>query len=224
MSDYFASLMRASAPAAPGMPASARGEGAPAAQPLAAVDAAPAPRADSMLAAAVPPAPLAESTGLAAMPERAALPLAPSPEADATMPTRELVVHAAMRWVAAGEASPPRHVTAPPSERPDESSTPARANDVPAPPPAIARASDDRTAPAVDVRIDGPTALSEQASLADRAVPARAPLRAPAARDIEVSIGAIHLRVDAPPTVSAAPAAPSAAARGSLARRALRRL
>ncbi len=227
MSDYFASLMRASAGAGPGMAA-----GAPAAPPFAAADVAARQAMDATPATTLPATPSAEAApaGAAAASERTAPPLATGSASVAALPTRDVIVHAAMRWVAAGEASGAPAAASPPRSRPAESATPARLDDAASTLPAIARTGDERAGPAVDRRVDTPAATPARPAVAAQATLSRAPL--PASGDIEVSIGAIHLRVDAP-AVSAAVAptprpqrvaVPSAPAHGSLARRALRRL
>jgi hypothetical protein len=162
-------------------------------------------------------------------------PAAP-PAQQAPMPANALV-RTAMQWVAAG----PQELRAKPPEVVKPSNTPAHEEPASHRPDAIREqrppARDE--SPGLHPRGEYQTAVPSQALPplpARPLIPQPATLRAapaPAPRDdtVEVSIGAIHVRVDAPATQTLArtPPAPRAASaprtdRGALSRRALRRI
>ncbi len=246
MSDYFGALWRTSMAGGP-MP--------PSELPIEATDTDFAPAAATMVAAATatrptpggrvppeavvaaePPVGVAVTRPASIEPDaaassRRALPEAPEP----TLPSRDSIVHAAMRWVAEGAlerpSATPLHKGAA-AQMPQDTPTPRAAAATPSSAPAAERQEpadieDRRTAPAVQAHRATP---AQPVAVA----PSRPPLDAAcaAADTVEVRIGAIHLRVDAPPpnvarAVAPVPQRPAAAtppARPALARRALRRL
>jgi len=170
----------------------------------------------------------------AAPPASALAPLAAFPAVEPTM-SRERITQAAMRWVAAGPAQAPTDPvpadTTPatsaemrPVEPPASIAT-ATPSDPPRPPesvPTIARRIESPPPPAVP-----------EARLPSRAVVVPTPQATPPTHEdaLHVSIGAIHLRVEAPlpPALQAAPARRLPASvpvtpRSGLSRRALRRI
>jgi hypothetical protein len=136
-------------------------------------------------------------------------------------------VQAALRWVAADPQGQPQA----PLQRPDPArsalATPAGRSSSPV--PAIAATSAIAESPTRVDTIGAPPRVAASARAAPFDRPPRRPDDEPA---VEVSIGSIHLRVDAPAApqtttraaAAAAPAAPPSAARSGLARRALRRI
>jgi hypothetical protein len=223
-----------------------------AAMPMAAVPAVPA-----TTAAPVVPAPLhiePVEAGPADAVVVASAAVAARPDA-AQAATGHAMVDAAMRWVAADPRQPPHAVHEAPLRPPrplarapvdgtrpaaQQDTAPDRPQPGPEPRPELVV---DRSA---ETSFPDPTPLPERETRPNVLAwprPARAtapssamPPTAPLAREdrIEVSIGAIHLRVDAPAAQTVAHAAPPPAAeppagaspfaRGALSRRALRRL
>jgi hypothetical protein len=166
----------------------------------------------------------------------------PAPSADSAK--RELgqtLVRAALRWVAAGP--PPIAAVAPVDPAPVSAvregtsraamaSVPGGDGEVEAQPPTTAATSAVPNSSAPERHVTPPPAVRSARVVSARDLPAA---RLRRNETVEVSIGAIHVRVDAPPPQTAArPAAPPAAAaqraagtapqRSALARRALRRI
>ena len=163
----------------------------------------------------------------------------------------QIAIRAAMRWVAAEPGddraqraavsmiTPPTQQLSPPIAREPahERASPALRDETPlAAPPGIPRPIRAAAPEAVDAHAPVPTAAPER--LARPAVVRADPIAAPILHDepVEISIGAIHVRVDAAPaqTVARTPAPPAAAQprshdgrpreRSGLGRRALRRI
>jgi hypothetical protein len=165
------------------------------------------------------------------------------PERDAPSsgpPVREALVRAAMRWVAADPQASLQPVDAAaglsaPPVIVQESSVVRRA---PRPGPAVeqkTQSSPPAEAHAPVRTFDGPRAVPSRSTAEATRVPA---IAAPTVRDehVEISIGAIHVRVDAPasqtlarvpvspPPTTRSPSASPGPVRSGLARRALRRI
>ncbi|WP_349607242.1 hypothetical protein [Cupriavidus sp. DF5525] len=170
-----------------------------------------------------PPVPASAAGLVPTAPEREASPtaLAAAPEAAraGTPPTAQAMIAAALRWISSAEP---------------EESAPARASGAQALRGATqtsaymeeASANLPEAAPAMPLSVPGD---SNAAWLRPEPEWAEPPVAAAAPDTVAVSIGAIHLRVDAPPPVApASPAAPqqppAPALRSGLSRRALRRI
>lgn len=179
--------------------------------------------------AAVAELPAGESGLLAGSPE-------PAPHTRAASEAlRRSLMRVALQWVQTGPRQNPHEPAAPLPVAPDPQPALARRSASPAPnalsgiePPRQADAPHDaRTPPQSEPRPPRrPKALGTQpepAGPSPGAVPwprTPAPAAAEAAEQVEISIGAIHLRVEAPPARIAPPPAPAAPAAGRPAPRA----
>jgi hypothetical protein len=156
--------------------------------------------------------------------------------ATAPMMARERILQAAMRWVAAEPAQPPTEAVAAPDIAPAVSvekspaEPPALVPIVSRPDPSLSPPARNTTARWVEPPPVPPPATQE-ARPPSRAVAAPMPRETPPTREepIQVSIGSIHLQVEAPAPpalrttpVPRAPAVPPTTPRSGLSRRALR--
>lgn len=209
---------------------------------------------------AVPPAadappPAAEPVhAAAAIPTASPIPASPIPAAPPA--THDRLVAAAMRWIAAGSDAPSATSQIEAAESPviPAETPPSRATPRPKPTSLLEITRPDPVLPVAvspdldrTARVSAPPSAppgSARAEPSAATIPPRPPASQPPAshprdagvRDegVQVSIGAIHLRVEAPPAAAVptpspavprqAPAAPPGTSRSGLSRRALRRI